>query len=187
MKVKQSLLLVSAVSLLLLVGCGTAQKKNGNKYEASWESLKQHQIPKWVKDSKYGIYAHWGIYSVGIGPPWTEKRLYNPDYEKGKLLEKFKELTGHELKDGYGYKDLIKYFKAENYDPVAWAELVKKSGAKFAGFSISHHDGFGLWDSDVYKWNVGKMGPKRDLYGDFVKELRKQKIKIYATSHMYRT
>jgi len=162
------------------------------KYESTWDSLLKHELPEWLLDAKFGIYAHWGIYSVGIGPAWTEKHLYNPDFSKGKpdqnnLQEKFEKLVGGGLKDGKGYKDLIPFFTADKYDPVAWADLIVKSRAKFAGFSVSHHDGFGLWDSDVYEWNVGKMGPKRDLYGEFVKELRKRNVKVITTSHMYRT
>ncbi len=175
------------LSFLMLSSYIAGKEENIKHYEATWASLEQKEIPVWLEDAKFGIYAHWGIYSIGIGPAWTEKHLYNPDYQNGALLKRFEQLVGGSLKDGEGYKDLVPFFKAEKYDPAAWADLVKKSGAKFAGFSISHHDGFGLWDSDVYPWNAGKMGPKRDLYGDFVRELRKRNIKIYATSHMYRT
>ncbi len=184
---RQLFIILTILPVLVLTAWIYNRKENLAHFEPTWESLSKKEIPQWLKDAKFGIYAHWGVYSIGIGPAWTEKHLYNPEYKKGELLKKFEELVGGSLKDGKGYKDLVPFFKAENYDPVAWAELVKKSEAKFAGFSISHHDGFGLWDSEVYEWNAGKMGPKRDLYGDFVNELRKQGIRVYATSHMYRT
>jgi alpha-L-fucosidase len=179
--------------LVLLIGTTQAdQSAETNQFQANWESLRQHEIPEWLLDAKFGIYAHWGIYSVGIGPAWTEKFLYNPEYSEGKpdnqnLHRKFEALVGGGLKDGKGYKDLVRFFTADKYDAAAWADLIVKSRAKYAGFSIAHHDGFGLWDSDVYEWNAGKMGPQKDLYGMFVKELHERDVKIIATEHMYRT
>ena len=180
------------VYAMILTFLATATLSAATKYQPNWQSLRRHQIPQWLLDAKFGIYAHWGVYSVGIGPAWTEKHLYNPAFSEGKtdaqsLHKKFEKLVGGTLKDGKGYKDLIPFFKAEKYDPAAWADLVVKSRARFAGFSISHHDGFGLWDSDVYDFHAGKMGPKKDLYGMFVAELKKRNVKIITTEHMYRT
>jgi alpha-L-fucosidase len=61
--------------------------------------------------------------------------------------------------------------------------LIRESGARYAGIAVVHHDGFGLWAGDVYRWNAGKMGPKRDLYGELVKALRAQDLQIVATTH----
>lgn len=161
--------------------------------DAKWQKLAKEPTPEWLQDAKFSIYAHWGIYSLGLNcSEWLEKRLYQPGFQEktpkhNRALTHFENLVGGTLKDGKGYKDLVPHFKAENYDPALWADVVKKSGARFAGFSLAHHDGFGLWDSDLYNWNAGKMGPKRDLYGDFVTELRKVDMKVIATSHMYRT
>ena len=60
------------------------------------------------------------------------------------------------------------------------------SGAGYAGFSLAHHDGFGLWDSDVYRWNVGKMGPQRDLYGELAAALRGRGLRLVAPFHIVR-
>lgn len=152
-------------------------------YQPTWKSLMKTKTPEWMLDAKFGIYAHWGIYSVGIGPAWTERHLYSG---KKKTVRNFEELTGKSLAEGYGYKDLLPFFTAKKYKPAEWVKLIEKSGAKFAGFSIAHHDNFGLWDSDVDDWNAGKRGPKRDLYGEFARELKKTDVKLYCTSHMYR-
>ena len=153
-------------------------------YEANWESLSQAEVPEWAIDAKFGVYAHWGLYSVGIGPAWLERHIYRDNNLKA--IAKLEKLVGGKLSEGKGYKDLLPFFTADKYDAAEWADLMVKSGAKFAGFSIGHHDGFGLWDSDVYQWNAGKMGPKRDLYGEFVSELRERDIKVFCTSHIFR-
>ena len=153
-------------------------------YEATWKSLSQAELPEWAIDAKFGVYAHWGLYSVGIGPAWLERHMYRD--RKDKTIAKFEKLVGGKMSEGKGYKDLVPFFTADKYDAAEWADLMVQSGAKFAGFSIGHHDGFGLWDSDVYDWNVGKMGPKRDLYGEFVTELRQRDIKVFCTSHIFR-
>ena len=152
------------------------------KYQASWDSLIQHEVPRWFRDGKFGLYAHWGIYAVpGFGNEWYGKWMYDPAHEI---------YTQHVARFGspakFGYKDFIPQFTAEHFDPDEWAELFKSSGAGYAGFSLAHHDGFGLWDSDVYSWNVGKMGPKRDLYGELAVALRERGLRLVAPFHIVR-
>ncbi len=156
------------------------------RYEPSWESLVQHQVPEWLQDAKFGIYAHWGLYSVpAYGNEWYGKRMYDR-YDPIGVFEWHRKHFGDQSK--FGYKDFIPMFKAEKFNPEEWAELITKSGAKYAGIAVVHHDGFGLWDSDVNRWNVGKMGPMRDLYGELVRALRKKKnMKVIATFHHFRT
>ncbi|MDP3000995.1 MAG: alpha-L-fucosidase, partial [Bryobacterales bacterium] len=78
-------------------------------------------------------------------------------------------------------------FKAEKFNPDEWAEIIRQSGARYAGIAVIHHDGFGLWKSKVNRWNAGEMGPRRDLYGDLVRALRSKNLKIIATEHHMRT
>jgi len=161
-----------------------AASEPAGPYQRSWQSLKKHQIPQWLLDAKFGIYAHWGVYSVpAYGNEWYAKWMYNRNHA----------IHAHHVKtygdpSTFGYKDFVPMFKAERFDPQAWADLIAESGAKFAGIAVVHHDGFGLWDSDVNRWNAGKMGPKRDLYGELVQALRqKPDMKIIATFHHIRT
>ncbi len=152
------------------------------KYQASWDSLIQHEVPRWFGDGKLGLYAHWGIYAVpGFGNEWYGKWMYDPAHEiHAQHVARF----GPPAK--FGYKDFIPQFTAEHFDPDEWAEFFKASGAGYAGFSLAHHDGFGLWDSDVYRWNVGKMGPKRDLYGELAVALRERGLRLVAPFHIVR-
>lgn len=172
------------LSAALLVYSLAANAQSG-PYRPNWQSLTKHQNPVWLLDAKFGIYAHWGIYSVpAYRSEWYGKMMYDPDDRRG-AYEHHRKTFGPQNK--FGYKDFIPMFKAEKFDPNEWADLIRDSGAKYAGIAVVHHDGFGLWDSDVYRWNAGKMGPKRDLYGDLVKALRARNVKIVATEHNMRT
>ena len=153
------------------------------RYEASWESLVQYPVPEWALDAKFGIYAHWGVYSVpAFGNEWYARNMYR---EGTREHEHFTTCYG-ELSTK-GYKDLISGFTAEHFDPDEWADLIAYSGAKFGGISLVHHDGFLLWDCKLNRWNAKNMGPKRDLYGELVGALRDRGLRISATFHHFRT
>ena len=152
------------------------------KYTKSWESLIQHKTPEWYLDEKFGIYAHWGLYSVpGFGHEWYAKRMYDPN---DPIHKEHKSKIGPIAQTGY--TQFINKFTAKAFDSEEWADLMEQSGAGYGGFSLAHHDGFGLWDSDVYRWNVGKMGPKRDLYGEMATSLKKRDMKLVAPFHIVR-
>lgn len=155
-------------------------KVNGSgKWQTNWESLTKHEIPEWFQDSKLGIYAHWGVYSVpAFANEWYPRRMYLP---KGIVRE-------HHIKtwgplSEFGYKDFIPMFTAEKFDAEEWAELYELAGAKFAGPVAEHHDGYSMWASKVNRWNAKDTGPKRDITGELVKALRKRGIKIITSFH----
>lgn len=148
-------------------------------FAANWESLKSYKIPQWYQDDKFGIFIHWGLYSVpAFANEWYPRNMYikdSPEYKHH--LETYGEHTK------FGYKDFIPMFKAEKYDPDAWAELFKKSGAKFVMPVAEHHDGFAMYDSGVSEWTAAKMGPKRDLIGDLAKSVRSNEMVFAVSSH----
>lgn len=132
---KQVLPIATAIILLLLLSCSeTAEKKKqsepnkkpypeGMVYEANWESLKQHSTPQWLRDAKFGIYTHWGIYCYTAtrgNATWNVNAAYfNPNSAAAKdFYEKYGELT-----PDFGYKDLIPKFTAEKFDAEEWADL----------------------------------------------------------------
>ncbi|MCL5745331.1 MAG: alpha-L-fucosidase, partial [Acidobacteria bacterium] len=149
------------------------------RYQPSWESLQTHPDPPWFEDAKFGIYCHWGVYSVpAFGTEWYSRNMYRPDrIEHKHHLEKYGTL------DKFGYKDFIPMFRAEHFDPEEWAELFAQAGAKFAGPVTEHADGFSMWDSRVNKWNAARMGPKRDVVGELARAIRKRNMKFLATFH----
>ena len=87
----------------------------------------------------------------------------------------------------WGIIEWISRFRAEKFDAEQWADIIAGSGAKYAGISPVHHDGFLLWDCKVNRWNAANMGPKRDLYGELVTAFRERGLRISATFHHMRT
>lgn len=153
-------------------------------YQPTWESLKKHQTPEWLKDAKFGIFIHWGVYSVPAwAPEWTYSEWYPYRmYREGTETYKFhKEHYG--LPSEFGYADFIPQFKAENWDPDRWAELFKKAGVRYVLPVAEHHDGFAMWDSELTDWNAAKMGPKRDIIGELETAVRKRGMKYAPTYH----
>ena len=157
-------------------------------YEASWTSLNKHEIPKWLLDAKLGLYGHWGVYSVpAFRTEWYGRLMYDKGTRGSAVFDHHVETFGKQSE--FGYKDFIKDFKAEKFDPDEWADLIVRSGARYAGLTVVHHDGFCLWNSKLTRWDVKDTGPKRDLYGELVASLRKAdpKMKILSCFHHFRT
>ena len=146
-------------------------------FQPTWESLKEnYQVPQWFVGAKFGLFMHWGVYSVPAHHnEWYEKHMYGA--ERQWHAEHF----GPQEK--FGYKDFIPLFTQERFDPDAWAELFKNSGAKFVIPTAQHHDNFAMWDSAVTPFNAKQMGPKRDLIGDLAKAVRKQGLKFGVSNH----
>jgi alpha-L-fucosidase len=148
-------------------------------FQPNWESLKNFRAPQWYLDGKFGIFIHWGVYSVpAFGSEWYPRQMY---------LQGSAEFKHHVATYGpqrkFGYKDFIPLFKAEKYDPKAWAGLFKKAGAKFVVPVAEHHDGFPMYDSALTAWCAGKMGPKRDLIGDLAAAVRGEGLVFGLSSH----
>lgn len=172
------------VLFLLLVLCSVASAgadvRAEGPYKPDWESLKNHQpAPDWFRDAKFGIYFHWGVYSVpAYGSEWYPRNMH---------LERAREYRHHAEKYGkqseYTYADFVPRFKAEKFDADEWAELFQKAGARFAGPVAEHHDGFAMWDSKVTPWNAKARGPKRDITGELARAIRKRGMKFVATFH----
>lgn len=165
-------------SLMMLLSVHSA-------YEPTWESLDQRPNPQWFEDAKFGIFIHWGVYSV---PAWAPKDTYAEWYwyhmqDKNGPTWKF-----HVEKYGekFQYQDFAPMFKAELFDPDYWADVFKRSGAKYVVLTSKHHDGFCLWPSpQSWNWNSVDIGPHRDLAGDLIKAVKKVGLKAGFYYSMY--
>jgi alpha-L-fucosidase len=148
-------------------------------FRADWDSLQKYETPQWFRDAKFGIFIHWGVYAVpAFGSEWYPRNMYEPQFPAYKHhVETYGPL------DKFGYKDFIPMFKAERYDPAAWAELFRKSGAKYVVPVAEHHDGFAMYDSGLSDWTAVKMGPRRDLIGDLGKAVRNAGLHFGVSSH----
>ena len=162
------------------------------RFTGNWESVKSHQIPKWYDDCKFGIFIHWGPYSVPAYAPHTwelgevdskEWFLDNPYAEwyynslnigKGHTYDYHIEKYGKDFK----YEDFIPMWKAEKWDPGKWAKLFKKAGAQYVVLTTKHHDGFCLYPSKYTDFNCAEMGPKRDITGELTDAVRAEGIRM---------
>lgn len=148
-------------------------------YKDNWDSLEEYQVPEWFKKLKFGIFIHWGIYSVpAFGNEWYSRNMY---IQGSREYEHHREVYGPQSK--FGYKDFIPMFKAEKFDANEWAELFKKAGAKYVIPVAEHHDGFQMYRSEVSHWNAYEMGPHKDVLGELTEAFHMQGIVNGASSH----
>jgi len=178
---------LSCLILIVSFSSGT-QAAQSNAFEPAWESLSKQPIPEWLMDAKFGVYTHWGVFSVPAhGGPDYIKNLYGGPKKNAKGVYEYHVKKYGEIKD-FGYKDFIPMFTAPKFNADEWVGLMHEAGAKFGGICLVHHDGFCLWDSKYTKWNSKNMGPKRDIYGEIAKAIRKyDDMKLLATFHHGRT
>ncbi|SEF15632.1 alpha-L-fucosidase [Streptomyces sp. Ag109_O5-10] len=136
-------------------------------YQPTETSLAGHRAPYWFNDAKFGIFIHWGVYSV---PAWAPVGVQYAEWYWDQMQDPDNPTYAYH-RDTYGadfaYDDFIPRFTAEKFDPRAWVELFRDAGAQYHVLTSKHHEGFALWDTKVSDRNAVKLGPKRDL----VKEL----------------
>jgi len=176
----------------LLIACSLFAQK---KYKPTWESIDSRPIPTWYTNAKFGIFIHWGLYSV---PAFSSSREYAEWYwnnlvdpKRGK--KHVETLAFHEKMYGKGftYPDFTQQFKCQLFNPDEWATMLAGSGAKYVVLTSKHHDGFCLWPSKEADqswgrpWNSAETGPMRDLLGDLTKAVRKTPVKMGIYYSLY--
>jgi len=148
-------------------------------YKADWDSLAEHPVPEWYRDAKFGIFIHWGIYSVpAFGNEWYPRNMYiqgSPEYEHHRK-------TFGDQKS-FGYKDFISMFRAEKFDAEKWLDLFQEAGARYIMPVAEHHDGFQMYDSELSSWNAVRKGPCRDVIGELKKAAEKRNIVFTVSDH----
>ena len=155
------------------------RKGHEGPFRPDWESLQKYEVPDWYKDAKFGIFIHWGVYSVpAFGNEWYPRNMYRPESDEYKH-----HVATYGPVDKFGYKDFVPMFKAEHFDPAAWARLFKEAGAQYVVPVAEHHDGFAMYDSGLSDWTAAKMGPHRDVIGELAKAVRAEGLHFGASSH----
>jgi alpha-L-fucosidase len=148
-------------------------------FHPDWNSLEGYQVPDWYQDAKFGIFIHWGVYSVpAFDNEWYPRNMYLVD---SPVFKHHVETYGPQSR--FGYKDFIPMFRAEKFNADRWAELFRKAGAKYVVPVAEHHDGFPMYDCSLTDWSAAKMGPKRDVVGELAAAVRKQGLHYGASSH----
>lgn len=174
--------------LLLIIGISCIYVASAQQFEPNWASLNTRKIPAWFQQDKFGIFIHWGVYAVpsyapvipNSGDSYSEWYWY-------RLQEKQKDFLAFHIKN-YGtdflYPQFEKSFKAEMFNPQQWADVFKKSGARYVVLTSKHHEGYCLWNSaeadrDWQRpWNAVTGTPKRDLLGDLSTAVRATGLKM---------
>jgi alpha-L-fucosidase len=196
MKTKPFLILFPLLLLTLGVTAETSAQTQKKVYQPSFESLdKSNPVPEWFKDAKFGIYFHWGVYTVpAFGNEWYPRSMYIKGSPENKHhIEIYGDpsqwpyndfITGAKGRRG----DFVQFaprLKSEGgkFDPEEWAQLFADAGAKFAGPVAEHHDGISMWASKVNPWNVKDLGPKLDLVGLLTDAIRKRNMRVILSMH----
>src|SRR5512143_523454 len=188
-------LLGISVALALLAGVSGAEPS----YKPTTESLRTHTVPQWFEDAKFGIFIHWGPYAVPAyhewyvafmspkagfgflygGPPFTATQGNMPDaLYRSRIQERAVKYHLDNWGPNFAYDDFIPMFKAEKFDPAAWAKLFEQAGARYVVLTAKHGDEFAMWPTKHTPRNAGEMGPKRDIAGDLTKSVRALGMKM---------
>src|ERR1700761_899563 len=190
--------------LFMLIGVLFAAHSLGAQmYQPNWDSLDKRPTPAWFSDAKFGIFIHWGTYSVpGYAPVIPGKLAYAEWYwnamTNGRDNPKATAIqTGtwayHQKEYGadFPYQDFAQQFKAELFDPDQWADVFLHSGAKYVVLTSKHHEGFALWPSKEASrewgrpWNAMEIGPKQDLLGELTDAVRAKGLRMGIYYSLY--
>ena len=180
--------------ILALALLGAAAALSAQTYLPTWESVDKRPTPGWFEEAKFGIFIHWGVYSVPSYAPVVPGKLAYAEWYwnamtqgKGEKPDPVQAGTWayHQRQYGadYDYKSFAPQFRAELFDPDHWADVFQRSGAKYVVLTSKHHEGFALWPSREASatwgrpWNSVEIGPKRDLLGDLTKAVRAKGLK----------
>lgn len=148
------------------------------KYAASWESLSQWECPEWFKDAKFGIWAHWGPQCEAEDGDWYARHMYYPGSGQYNW-----HVAHYDNPKNFGLKDLCNEWKAENWNPKELVELYKSVGARYFMVLANHHDNMDLWDSPYQEWNSTKIGPHRDIVGEWAEACREAGMHLGVSVH----
>ena len=155
-------------------------------YTADWESINSRPIPQWFADAKFGIFIHWGLYSVpawgplpsdgaGIYDCYAEWYWFKLMNKKNKVNPLFTDFHNKQFGENFKYQDFVNDFRCEMFKPDDWAKLFREAGARYVVLTSKHHEGFALWPSvHSWNWNAVDVGPHRDLAGDLTDAVKKE-------------
>ena len=148
------------------------------RFTPDWESLRQYEAPEWFRNAKFGIWAHWGPQCVEGSGDWMARSMYQ---EGSDAYKHHIEHYGHPSE--VGFKDILPLFKAERWEPDSLVAYYKSVGARYFFALGNHHDNFDLWDSPYQPWNSAKIGPKRDILGEWAAAAKKQGLPFGVSLH----
>jgi alpha-L-fucosidase len=174
----------------------TAALASAQTYQPTWDSIDKRPTPAWFQDAKFGIFIHWGVYSVPSYAPVIPGKLAYAEWYWNAMTNGQKPDSKNPVQTGtwdyhkkmygadYDYKNFAPQFRAELFDANHWADVFARSGAKYIVPTSKHHEGFALWPSaDASRtwgrpWNSVEIGPKRDLMGELSEAVRRKGMRF---------
>jgi alpha-L-fucosidase len=148
-------------------------------FRSNWQSLGTYEAPDWFRDAKFGIFLHFGVYSVpAFANEWYSRTMYqpgNPSYDH--------HIATYGPQNKFGYKDFIPLFRAEKFNADAWVDLFARAGARYIVPVAEHCDGFPMYDSQFTAWSAAKMGPHRDVVAELEHATRARGLNFGVSSH----
>jgi alpha-L-fucosidase len=148
-------------------------------FAADWNSLGAYRVPEWYRDAKFGIFIHWGVYSVpAFGNEWYSRNMYvegTPAFKH--------EVATYGPQSKFGYKNFIPMFRGQHFDADRWVDLFARAGARYIVPVAEHCDGFAMYNSSITNWDAVKMGPRRDVVGELAAAARKRGLHFGVSSH----
>ena len=171
--------MLTGAALAAPLAAQTNNPMNSTPFDASASSLQRYQTPAWFRDAKFGIWSHWGPQAVPRQGDWYARNMY---IQGSSQYEYHLKTYGHPTI--HGYKDIIPLWKAEKWNPDELMDLYVKSGAKYFVSMGVHHDNFDLWNSHFHSWNAVKMGPHRDIVGQWQAAAKKRGLPFGVSEHL---
>lgn len=171
-------ILLALASLSLVQAAAPAAEKT-LPFTESRESLAGYRCPDWFRDAKLGIWAHWGPQAVPEAGDWYARQMFVQNHRQYRHhLEHF----GHPSEQGM--EAIFPLWHAEKWNPKELIALYKRAGARYFVSMGVHHDNFDLWDSAHNRWNAVKMGPKRDIVGEWAALAREAGLRFGVSEHL---
>ncbi|XP_046912123.2 alpha-L-fucosidase [Dermatophagoides farinae] len=160
-----------SLTILLIYYCLSIV--SANHYKADWTSIDKRPLPEWFDEAKIGIFIHWGVFSVpSFGTEWFW-HSWSSHYKS------YDEFMKKNYRPDFTYADFAKDFTTELFDPIEWASIFNKSGARYVVLTSKHHEGYTLWPSNYsFNWNAKDVGPNKDLVGELATAIRNVSLRF---------
>ncbi|MBC8096229.1 MAG: alpha-L-fucosidase, partial [Akkermansiaceae bacterium] len=149
-------------------------------FEPTWASIEKNYpgTPEWLREAKFGIWVHFGPQAAGRSGDWYARNLYKPGH-----IAYRNHLTNYGHPSEAGYKEVLRDWNPIRLDPAALTRIYHDAGARFLLIQGVHHDNYDLWNSRYHPWNSVRLGPKRDLLGEWTKACRADGMRFGVTFH----
>jgi alpha-L-fucosidase len=176
-----SIMLLAQENKMIVVNTNNEPIAPG-KFEPTWQSLSQYQVPEWFRNAKFGIWAHWGPACQAEQGDWFARFMYNEGSDEYKWF-----VSHYGPPSKVGFKDIINDWKGQNWDPEKLVALYKRVGAQYFFAMANHHDNLDMWDSKYQEWNTVNVGPQKDIIDEWAKAAKKQGLPFGLSVHASHT